>query len=395
MSKTPTEQQKVEALFSLAYDCQQKGQFPKAIGAYQEAIRRSPENPSLFNNLGNCYRSLGLYQESLIQYEAALAIEPGKHSTLLNKSLALLALNRYQEAWPLYRERLRTINYRKEVLTSGKPEWDGSELSENQRLFLYSNQGLGDELQALRYLPRVVERAKHIILEVQKPNFRLLKDIPGIREVRVRPSGDTSLPDFEYHCEIFTLPEIFKTDFDTIPLPWRPPFERAPGIRQLIAQERAQFPAHKHIGLVWSGNPRNDVNKYRACGLIHQLPLLKLENCRFYSLQKGLPRNDIRQFQAQTANLLDLADHLPDMAATATAIEELDLLITTDTSIPHLAGTLGVSSWVLLHDTSDWRWTTDHAATPWYPQLRLFRQTQRGVWTSLLDEVSRELAQLK
>lgn len=390
--KPNPEKEVLDALFGVGYQFQKAGQFPKAIGAYLETIHRNPKHVWAYNNLGNCYRSLGLYEKALEQFDKALELEPEKRSAKLNKSLALLSLNRYEEAWPLYRSRLDTIDYRKEVLTCGKPEWNGDRLSPDKTLFIYSNQGLGDELQMLRYLPMVAERAPRVIVEVQKQNYELVKDIPGISEFRIRPKDDTSLPQFDFHCEIFTLPERFRTTFETVPPPYRPPFKRDIHIRNLIAEQKHFYPAHRHIGLIWSGNPKNDLNPYRACGLVHQLPLLQLENCRFYSLQKGAPANDIAKFQNEVSGkLFDLGEHLENMASTATAIDELDLLITTDTSVPHLAGTIGAKSWVLLHQPTDWRWTADKEVTPWYPQMRLFRQKTKGVWTTLIDEVEEAL----
>lgn len=392
MESNSGKQQK-DILFALAYQFQQAGDYHKAIGAYQESIRQSPASDSVYNNLGNCYRSVGRFDEALEQFEKALKIKPGKTSAELNKSLALLSLNRYEEAWPLYRNRLAVIDFRDEVLSCGKPEWNGQELDESETLFIYSNQGLGDELQALRYIPMVTRLAKNVIFEVHKSNYDLFKNVRGINELRKRqPSEDKSLPDFDYQCEIFSLPEIFNTTFDTVPPPRRPQFQADQNILDIIKGQRALYPDCKHIGLVWSGNPKNDLNPYRACGLVHQLPLLDLENCRFYSLQKGLPRKDIEKFADQTAGkLVDLADHLPNMVSTATAIDELDLLITTDTSVPHLAGTLGAESWVLLHDPADWRWTFDQEVTPWYPQMRLFRQKTPRVWPPVIEEVKQQL----
>lgn len=389
-----SEKHQIDALFSVGYEFQNSGCYHKAIGAYREVIRRNPDYASAYNNLGNCLRSLGKNFEALEFYNKALSLEPEKGSALLNKSIALLSLGRYEEAWPLYRHRLPTISHRSEVLHCDKPEWDGSSLSDGETLFLYSNQGLGDELQTLRYLNLVTNRVKNIIWEVQKPNYELFKNVPGINQVVVRQNGvNGALPGFDFHCEMFSLPEIFGTNFENVPPPWRPPFAPDHDIKCRVTEERTKFPDHKHIGLVWSGNPKNDLNRYRACGLVHYLPLLQQTNCRFYSLQKGSPRNDIEKFKNQIpGNLIDLADCLPNMASTATAIDELDFVITTDTSIPHLAGTIGAEAWVVLHQPSDWRWTLDKETTPWYPQLKLFRMDRPGTWKSVIDRVIEQIA---
>lgn len=385
-------QDNVDALFAVAYSFQKKGDFFKAIGAYKQLLTIKPKHASAHNNLGNCLRSIGRFAEALGHYQYALAIEPDRRSTILNQSLAHLALNEYEKAWPGYEARLPTIEFRKEVLNSGCPQWDGRPLKNGERLFVYSNQGIGDELQTMRYLPLVTQLADHVIFEVHQGVHRMAQAIPGLAEVLVRPKAKNGpLPEFDYHCEIFSLPKIFQTRFDRIPIAYRPPYEPDAKIVEFISEQRAQHPDKKHIGLVWSGNPKNETNPFRACGLVHYLPLLEMEGFRFYSLQKGLPRNDIKQFRPQSDGLVDMADHLTDMVATATAIDELDLLISTDTSVPHLAGTIGAKSWVLLHQPADWRWTVDKDKTPWYPQMRLFRQERPRYWVSLIDEVKEAL----
>lgn len=384
---------RIEALFSAGYEFQRVGEFEKAIGAYREVLRRVPHHVRSHNNLGNCLRHTGCFEDSLVHYDAALDLEPGRDSTLLNRSLALLALNRYEEAWPLYEKRFSTIDYRSEIRSTGKPEWNGESLEGDQLLFLYSNQGLGDELQMLRYLPFVRERVSRIRLEIQAPNLGIFRGMEGIEEIQVRPR-ERSVPPHDYHCELFSLPGVLGTSFQRLPPPLRPPYEPDAAVRSRIETERKRFPDRRHIGLVWSGNPRNEMNPFRACGLIHYLPLLGLPGTRFYSLQKGAPAKDIEKFNVGSDLLVDLADDLTEMAATATAIDALDLVITTDTSVAHLAGTLGARSWVLLHRPSDWRWTLGGDETPWYPLLRLFRQDRPRVWKPLIAEVASEILKL-
>jgi len=383
--------QRTEALFAAGYAFQKDGQFHKAVGAYQEILRSDPNHDGAHNNLGNCLRSLGRFAESLEHYDAALRIKPDKESAMLNRSLALLALNRYEEAWPGYEKRLGTIDFRSEVLATGKPRWDGSVLAPDQILYVYSNQGIGDELQTLRYLPEVVRRAPTIILEVHRAVFDLVKSIPRLRAA-IRPEKNRTLPKFDFHCELFSLPGLFGTRFDTVPPAYRPPFQPDPAVSAMISAEREKHPGKKHAGIVWSGNPKNELNPYRACGLVHFLPLLNLGGIRFHSLQKGAPRQDLAQFQVPPALLHDLSPCLETMASTATALDELDLLISVDTSVPHLAGTIGTPAWVLLHQPADWRWTVGESRTPWYPRIRLFRQRRPHYWKDLFEEVGVELA---
>lgn len=389
--KKEDNQSRSNAVFAAGYTFQKEGQFRKAVGAYQEAIRLDPNNLKAHNNLGNCLRSMGFFKESLIHYAKVLEVEPGRGSTLLNQSLAYLALNEYEKAWPGYECRLNSIGYRKEVLSSGKTKWQGQPLKKGERLYIYTNQGIGDEIQMLRYLPIISQQVDHIIFEVHEAVYGLVKDIPFLSEVRIRPKKSKELPEFDYYCEIFSLPGLLQTRFDRVPVCYRPPFTPDRNILSILAEEKKRYPDHKHIGIVWSGNPKNDMNPFRACGLVHFLPLLNLPGYRFYSLQKGLPTKDLQTYADESRGVVDLAEHLVDMASTATAIDELDLLITTDTSVPHLAGTLGAKSWVLLHQPADWRWTVDCEVTPWYPQLRLWRQDRPHTWIGLIDRIKAEL----
>ncbi len=389
---SPSAAQQALAIVHRAYELQQAGRFAAAGKAYLESLKLNNRDPVAHNNLGNCLRSLGAYEEAIRHFDAALRLEPGRSSSTLNRSLALLSLERYAEAWPGYEQRLSVIDFRSEMLTCDIPQWQGQPLGADETLYIYSNQGLGDELQASRFLPMVVAKGGHVVLEVQRASYPLLKDLPGLADVRIRPSaGDCSIPECDYQCEIFSLPGLLGVDIETLPPAIRPPFSSGQRVRDYLAQQRSAYPEHRHIGLVWSGNPKNDLNPYRACGLVHLLPLLELPQCRFYSLQKGPPRQDLQRYAEQAKDLIDLDQHLTDLAATATAIDELDLVITIDTSVAHLAGTIGAESWILLHQPSDWRWTATRDRTPWYPQLRLFRQEPKGQWVPLLERVKGEL----
>ncbi len=390
MDTLGTEHRRIEALFAVGYRYQTEGAFRKAEGAYREVIRRRPGHVSAHNNLGNCLRSLGEFEAAIRCFDRALALEPGKSGAKLNKALALLSLGRYDEAWPLYRARFAAIDCRRQLRESGKPEWDGAPLRADQRLLLYGNQGLGDELQNLRYLPLVIRRVPRLILEVQRPLHRLVREMPGLENVVVRARNAEPPPACELHCELFELPRLFGTTPESIPPPWLPPFARDERVRQFFRRERETRPGAFRVGLVWSGNPRNDLNRFRACGLGHLLPLIATPGCRFYSLQKGPPRQDLARFGAG-AEIADLDELTTDLAATATAMEELDLVITTDTSVPHLAGALGIEAWVLLHFPADWRWSLHGERSPWYPALRLFRRTREKDWRGVVAEVGADL----
>ena len=374
--------------FERAYALQQEGKFGRAAAAYARFLKSSPNEPSALNNLGNCLRSLGRDSDAVVCFEKALAIIPGKESARLNLGLARLALGEYRKAWPDYETRLEGISHRRELLAYRRQQWRGEPLGGDRTLYLFGNQGLGDELQCLRFIPMVAERVERIVLELQKPLLSLVVGLPSNVEVVGR--GD-SVPPFHHWCELFSLPGIFEIEPSSVPPPVRPDFRDDVVIGEVIAKSREHYPGQLHVGLAWSGNPGNDLNRFRACGLKHLAPLFDLPGIRFFSLQKGSPSTELGGL-SKSAPVVDLAPHLSDFAATATAVDCLDLLISVDTSVAHLAGTLGANSWIVLHQPADWRWGREGESTPWYPSLRLFRQENMREWETVIRRVRSELA---
>ncbi len=373
--------------FARAYQLQCAGKFHRAAQAYLELIRNEPKNASALNNFGNCLRSIGQFEKSIRCFDQALAIDPGKCSSRLNRGLALLALDRYREAWPDYETRLETISYRSELLQQQDRKWKGQSLGANSVLYLYSSQGLGDELQCLRFVPIAAARVAKVILELQKPTAALVSGLP--KNVTVIQRGE-KVPSFDQWAELFSLPGIFDIGVDTLPMPVRPIYTPDLRVKSFIESEGSLIPNQLKIGLVWSGNPDNSLNSVRACGLAHLKPLLQIPNCKFYSLQLGKPAVEIAQ-QGLSDEVEDLSPFLGDFGSTATAIDTLDLVISTDTSVPHLAGTLGAETWLMLQEPADWRWGQSGDDSAWYPSLRLFRQTLMGNWAEVVERVASAL----
>lgn len=377
----------LSARFAAAFALQREGRFHKAAQAYGALSQEAPRDPAILNNLGNCLRSLGRDADAVPCFERAIALDPGRASSRLNLALARLALGDYADAWPDYEARLETIEFRRDLLAERDRQWKGEVLEPGEPLYLFGNQGLGDELQCLRFLPEVARRAGKVVLELQAPLISLAGGLPEPFIVIQR--GDP-VPPFARWCELFSLPGIFGVERNDLPPSPALRFDRNPEVLTHLEKERCVWPDHLHVGLVWSGNPANDLNRFRACGLGHLLPLLELEGFRFHSLQKGAPSSDIGSLGVGES-LSDLAPLLGDLAATATAMEALDLVVTTDTSVPHLAGVLGIPAWVLLHRPADWRWGHEGDSTPWYPSLRLFRQKKMRDWAPVVALVAEEL----
>ncbi|MEM9284141.1 MAG: tetratricopeptide repeat protein [Verrucomicrobiota bacterium] len=373
--------------FEQGYALQQAGKWLNAIPHYEESIRLSAANAAAHNNLGNCFRSLGQFQGAIDCFNRALEIEPGRPSSCLNRALANLSLCNYGQAWADYESRLTTIPFRSELLNMPERRWRGQKMGDQGILYLFGNQGLGDELQCLRFLPEVARRVGRVILEAQSPMMSLLKEVPA--NVTVIERGDP-VPPFHQWVEWFSLPGLFQVEIDSIPSPEPVAFMPKQRVIQHIEEAHAKFPKTTKVGMVWTGNPENSLNSLRSLQLEKWGPILRIENAQFFSLQVGDPSAELSE-SPLCEEVVDLSPVLDDFAATATAIKALDLIITTDTSVPHLAGTLGKETWLMLHQPCDWRWGQHGMDTPWYPSIRAFRQSIQGQWDPVVNAVAASL----
>jgi hypothetical protein len=245
-----------------------------------------------------------------------------------------------------------------------QPQWQGEPL-EGARILLCAEQGLGDTMQFVRYAPLVAARGGEVVLEVQPGLHRLLSRFEGAHEIvsRGRP-----LPEFRWQCPLLSLPRIFHTDIATIPAAVPYLHANAADVRAWSRRLRREG---LRIGLAWSGNPDHSRNRQRSIPLAQLAPLLQLQGATFYSLQKGSPTAQLRDLPA-TAKLIDLDAEQRDFADTAAIMSNLDLVISVDTAMAHLAGALGKPVWILLRYVPDWRWLLNREDSPWYPTARLF-----------------------
>src|SRR5262249_49093564 len=256
-----------------------------------------------------------------------------------------------------------------------------------ERILLHSEQGLGDTLQFVRYVPLVAEHGGTVILEVPGELRRLLFDIDGASEIVVRGNP---LPHFDRHCPLLSLPLAFHTDLKTIPA--QVPYLQAD-------QSAIQAFSHKlvhnglRVGLVWAGNPIHTRDPQRSIPVAQLASLTEIPGIRFYSLQKGSAASQLQDLP-RSVNLTDFGPELADFTDTAALLSSLDLLISVDTATAHLAGALGLPVWILLTHSPDWRWLLDRPDSPWYSTARLFRQPAPGDWSSVIAEIAAELRKL-
>jgi ADP-heptose:LPS heptosyltransferase len=252
---------------------------------------------------------------------------------------------------------------------------------------IHAEQGFGDTLQFVRYVPLVAARGGKVILEVQPSLAALLAPTDGAWTVLRH--GD-ALPDFTWQCPMMSLPLAFATELSTIPakVPYvRPDRAKAENWRLRLQGETLR------IGIVSAGNPEQGVERWRRIPLALFAPLLNVDGTTFYSLQVGEAAEQIRQLDLG-ARIIDLQPEIADFSDTAAIVANLDLVISIDTSVAHLAGAMGKPVWILLHNSPDWRWLLGRDDSPWYPTARLFRQSRHGNWEDVLIRVEHELRQL-
>jgi hypothetical protein len=352
-----------------------------AVQAQRQALRFAPEYLPALTCLGKALCALNQVSESIVCLRQALRLAPDLAAAHWNLALSLLVAGRLPEGWEEFEWRLQ-VNPHLDP-RPGVPKWQG-ESAPGQTILLRAEQGVGDCLQFLRYAPLVKARVGRVVVSCPGSVVGLLKTVKGVDEV-VPDSEQT--PRCDRYAMLLSLPRIFGTTLDTIP--GKVPYLHArPDSRQ--PQLPPRDPACRHIGLVWAGNAihPNDVN--RSAPLASLAPLLALPGNRFFSLQVGPRAADLGQLTG-AGPITDWASHLGDFSDTAAVLAGLDLLITVDTSVAHLAGALGRPVWMLLPFAPDWRWLLEREDTPWYPTVRLFRQPAPGDWASVVAEVGKAL----
>ncbi|MBV8230192.1 MAG: glycosyltransferase family protein [Planctomycetaceae bacterium] len=409
-----------DAFYNLGNALRLSGRYAEAVACYGQALRLRPGSAEAHNNLGTALLRLGRLSESITSLREALRLRPGYTLALINLGLALAESGRLAEAIACDDEALRVEPENADAhrnralalllvgdLTRGwadyqwrwrcadfipprfsRPLWDGSPL-EGRTILLYTEQGLGDTLQFVRYARLVKRRGGVVILAAQAPLLPLLTGGAGIDRFVAR---DASLPDFDVHYPLMSLPGLFGTTLVTIPA--EVPYLRAEPAR-VERWRRALGPIRGfRVGIAWQGSPTNPDDRRRSIPLVQFAPLARVEGVRLISLQRGTGLEQLRALDGRFP-VIDLAGRSDDPGAsfldTAAIMANLDLVVTCDTSVAHLAGALGFPTWVALAAVPDWRWLLDREDSPWYPTLRLFRQVHQGIWVEPFERMARML----
>jgi len=358
------------------------GKDEEAAESFKKALEINPRYEKAYlahYNLGIYFKDKGEILRALEHYNKSIELNdfPEAH---WNKSLVLLLLGRFKEGWREYNYR-----FKKEKPSDNrvflKPEWKG-ELLKGKKILILSEQGFGDNIQFIRYIPQVKEKRAYIILECKKELIKLFKSLE-IDDI-VEKSKIIPNVEHDFYIHLMSLPGIFNTDLTSIP---NNPYLKAD--KELAEKFRAKLNSEKFkIGIVWTGNPQQENDKTRST-TFEKFKTLKIPGVELFSLQIW---NASKQLDSQYT--VDLSNEINDFADTAAIIENLDLIISVDTSVAHLTGAMGKPVWTLLSFIPDWRYMLERKDCPWYPSMKLFRQKSPGDWSSVFEEVKKELETL-
>lgn len=377
----------VDALLGRGNTLRALRRFEEAISAYDRIVARQPGHGDALNARGVAQESLRRFDDAIASYQSASAANPTLASAHINEALCRLLTGDFVGGWQKYTWRHLAEHSRIAERDFAAPLWTGTEPLQGRRILLHAEQGLGDVIQFCRYARQVKARGAHVILEAWSPLLPLLHGLAGVDALVAR--GEP-LPAFDLHCPLLDLPGAFGTALTTIPAEL--PYLHTDPARLTRWRERLGGHDGLRVGLVWSGNAKHSNDHHRSIPLQTLLPLAR-PGIRFYALQPEVRERD-RAALAAFPDLLDLGPELADFADTAAALASLDLVLSVDTSVAHLAGALGRPLWLMLPHRPDWRWLLDRADSPWYPGARLFRQLDFDDWESVVKVLGAELAAL-
>jgi tetratricopeptide (TPR) repeat protein len=354
--------------------------FSGAVRHLEQSIKLNPSYVDAYSNLGAVYKEKQEYGEAEKFYRKALSLNP--NHTNANFDIALIELSKgdYKSGWERYEHRIKMDELRSKIYKYKTPMWKGEELN-GKTIILQNEQGFGDNIMFIRYVPVFLELGAKVILRTRPELVELFKSIEGIEGVY---SEEEEIPLHDYYLPLLTSPARFGTTMGTIPRD----FPYIASNKNII-----DFTCDKdilNIGLVWSSSRTNKDFKNKYIGLEQFKELFDIKGTKWYSLQVGDDAAEIRTAKLEH-KIVDLSELLVDFSVTANIIEMLDLVITTDTAIAHLCGAMNKRAWVLIPKPADWRWMQEGDSTPWYDTLRLFRQSKKGSWSEAISDIKEAL----
>jgi hypothetical protein len=369
--------------------CRATYRMEEALASGQESVRLDPNNADHLVNMSLVFVDGDDRARAVACLLRALGLKHDHADGHLALAQNLLALGDFEPGWMEYEWRNLTEAGRATMPAMTSAPWNGMRIP-NGRLLLVGDQGYGDTIQFARYIPMAAERCQEIVLGCSAEMGPLLEKIPGVKQFCHRWND---VPGHAAHVRLSSLPYLFRTTPDTIPA--KVPYLKTDPARIAWWRERLndQLPAgRKRIGLAWTGRPTHPNDRRRSMPLSRLAPLVEAGPATFVSLQKPMPAGDLGTL-ALFPGMVDIAHELTDFGETAAVIENLDLVITVDTAMGHLAGALAKPTWILIPKAADWRWLLDRSDSPWYPTVRLFRQDKPGAWDKVMLQLRDALAQ--
>jgi len=357
--------------------------FENALQCHRLAIELAPDCADIHNNYGYTLLQQQNLEEAKTAFETAITLDPDCDCAFRNISSVYLHAGDLAGAWPTFNQRRR-----KHFKNYVDRFWEGESIP-GKRLLVHASDGLGDTLQMVRFLPQLAELGAQVVLEVQDSLLPLLKRCEGFDEIRGLTAHRN---DYDFQVSIFELPFILKYNFDMMPK--RIPYLHAdPKLIDYWADQLRNDKGFK-IGVNWHGNPQVKPGLHRSCRLKDFAPIAEIPGVKLYNLQKGMGNIELEEF-SKTFSITDFGQELDEANGpfmdTAAIMRNLDLVITVDTSVCHLAGGLGKPTWIALPRCVDWRWLLDRPDSPWYPTVQLFRQSIPGDWTKVFEEMATAL----
>jgi tetratricopeptide (TPR) repeat protein len=358
----------------------QLGRFVAATAAHRQAVKLAPDSAEAHYNLGLVLRDTGESEEAVACFDKALELNPEHPACRWDRSLSLLQKGDLKTGFEEYEWRWKLSDNPPREFT--QPLWDGADLK-GKTILLHHEQGFGDMIHFARYIPMVKAKGGTIVVEAPAALGRLFSTIDGIGQV---VNAGSDLPKFDVYAPMMSLARIFGTTSETIPA--AVPYLKAPDAHAV--QLPATMSKHRKIGIAWAGRPTHQNDSNRSCSFNHFIELMGMPETTLYSLQYGPAADDIAARGCE-AMVMNLGNKLRDFADTAAVISQLDMVISVDTAIAHLAGAMGKPVWVVVPYPGDWRWMLDRDDSPWYPTARLFRQNRPGSWEPVFDRLRRAL----
>ena len=361
-----------------------EGRFEEAVAIFERA--EALGNRAAASNRGNSLLDLDRMEEALAAHHLAVERDPLSAGARYNLALTRLRLGDWERGWAGYEARWHFREVHRTPRPFKQPRWQGEQL-QGERVLLHAEQGLGDTIQFCRYAALVAARGGLPILQVQPAAERLMRSLAVVRAGMAETAAiDADLPEFDLECPLLSLPAVFQTTVETVP--WEGAYLGADA--ELAAERFAQLSdagERLRVGLAWAGNPRYKGDRARSMPLAMLLPLLRAVDATWISLQKGEAAEQLAGLPGDVC-VWDGSSRDKDLAEPAALAAGLDLVITTDTCIAHLAGAMNKPVWILLPHLSDWRWMQQTVATPWYPAAQLYRQKTPGDWAGVIGRVS-------